>query len=68
MPKKLAVNPQKLSSIEVSKMLGISRPTLYKWIDEPGLNFPQPSMVGTKRTWTKEQIEDWQREYMKKAG
>jgi excisionase family DNA binding protein len=68
MPKKLTINPQKLSSIEVAAILGVSRPTVYKWIDEPGLNFPQPTMVGAKRTWTKEQIEDWKVKYMKEAG
>jgi transposase len=52
---KLIINPEALTTVDVAKILGVSRWTVIRWA---GNVLPEPRMVGNKRTWTMAQVEE----------
>lgn len=50
---------QFLSVKEVLEKIGVSRATLYRWIDDPTLNFPQPAKLRKRIFWDSEHLEKW---------
>lgn len=38
---------------------GISDMTLWRWIRDPALNFPQPVYIGRRRFWRESDVADW---------
>lgn len=50
---------QFLSVKEVLEKIGVSRATLYRWIDDPALNFPQPAKLRKRIFWDSQQLEEW---------
>jgi excisionase family DNA binding protein len=60
MPKRVLTDPNKLSTFDVARLLGVSRVTILNWIKQGVM--PTPAMVGTKRTWTTAQIEKFKRD------
>lgn len=49
-----------LSTLEVYSMLRIGRTTLWRWMRDPKLNFPQPIQTGpNSRVWREDELEAW---------
>lgn len=46
---------------EVCEMLGISRPTIYRWISDPAMNFPPPVRIGKRIGWREADVKEWLR-------
>jgi predicted DNA-binding transcriptional regulator AlpA len=38
---------------------GISDMTLWRWMDNPTLDFPRPTYIGRRRFWREAEIVDW---------
>lgn len=58
---------QFLSVKEVLEKIGVSRATLYRWIDDPALNFPQPAKLRKRIFWDSQQLEQWMQGQAKAA-
>ena len=50
---------QFLSVKEVLEKIGVSRATLYRWIDDKELGFPQPAKLRKRIFWDSQQLEKW---------
>ena len=50
---------QFLSVKEVLEKIGVSRATLYRWIDDKELGFPQPAKLRKRIFWDSDQLEKW---------
>ena len=50
---------QFLSVKEVLEKIGVSRATLYRWIDDKELGFPQPAKLRQRIFWDSQQLEKW---------
>jgi excisionase family DNA binding protein len=44
---------------EACEHLGVSRPTIYRWIKDPVMNFPPPVKIGLRAGWRKSDIDHW---------
>lgn len=44
---------------ETAKMLGVSRPTLYRWMKDETMNFPDPVQVGNRSGFRENDIRTW---------
>jgi excisionase family DNA binding protein len=44
---------------DVCAHLGVSRVTLYRWIKDPKMNFPESVRLNTRQGWRKKDIENW---------
>lgn len=42
---------------DLRQMLGVSKPTIGRWVKNPDLNFPQPLFIGRGRFWRLSEIE-----------
>lgn len=40
---------------------GISDMTLWRWLQDPALNFPRPLVINRRRYWRLADIETWER-------
>lgn len=38
---------------------GISDMTLWRWLNEPSLNFPRPIYIGRRRYWREADVTQW---------
>ena len=38
---------------------GVSDMTLWRWLNDPAMNFPKPSYIGKRRFWRKADVVDW---------
>jgi len=53
-------NNQLIPSTTLRKTLGdISDMTLWRWLKNPGINFPRPIMISRRRYWKKLDIDEW---------
>ena len=50
---------QFLSVKEVLEKIGVSRATLYRWIDDKELGCPQPAKLRKRIFWDSQQLEKW---------
>lgn len=48
-----------MTIVELTEMLGVSRPTIYRWVKDPAMNFPAPVNIGRRIGWRKKEIEGW---------
>ena len=44
---------------DVCAHLGVSLVTLYRWIKDPKMNFPEPIRLNTRQGWRKKDIDNW---------
>ncbi|KQT96958.1 helix-turn-helix transcriptional regulator [Rhizobium sp. Leaf453] len=63
--RKLPRHGRFLSSQDVSERFGISRFTLRRWVADPALDFPQPTMVNRRYYYREIEVFRWE---MRKAG
>jgi predicted DNA-binding transcriptional regulator AlpA len=49
-----------LSAAQICKRYGVSDMTLWRWLHDPELGFPQPALrVKTHRLWIPAQVDEW---------
>lgn len=48
-----------MTIVDVTKLLGVSRPTIYRWLRDPAMQFPKPVHIGKRVGWREEDIENW---------
>lgn len=48
-----------ISVSETAKMLGVSRPTLYRWMKDETMNFPSPVQAGNRTGFREDDIRKW---------
>ena len=54
------MEPKVLRVTEVSRLIGVSKATLYRWIKAGG--FPRPLQLGPRAVrWPKDEIDEWLR-------
>lgn len=46
---------------DVCEYLGVSRVTLYRWVKDPTMNFPDSIKIKTRHGWKKKDIDNWMR-------
>jgi excisionase family DNA binding protein len=44
---------------DTCEYLGVSKPTIYRWIKDPVMNFPKPVHIGARVGWRKGDIDHW---------
>lgn len=44
---------------DVCAYLGVSRVTLYRWISDPTMNFPESVKLKSRQGWKKKDIDYW---------
>ena len=52
--------PKYLRSSGIQQRYGISTVTLWRWVGDPDLNFPQPIIIKNHRYWDVEQLDQWE--------
>jgi excisionase family DNA binding protein len=45
--------------VETCEYIGVSRPTLYRWMKDPVMNFPKPLHIGRRSGWRSSDIDHW---------
>lgn len=52
---------RKLISANAVRILcgDVSDMTLWRWLNDPALNFPRPTYIGTRRYWKEAEILAW---------
>ena len=38
---------------------GVSDMTIWRWLNDPALNFPQPIYIGRRRYWKEAEVSAW---------
>lgn len=57
-----------IQAAEVRRIFGgISDMSLWRWLDNPDLNFPRPIFISRRRFWRKSEIAAWQKAQMDRA-
>lgn len=58
-----------IQAAEVRRIFGgVSDMSLWRWLDNPDLNFPRPIVISRRRFWRKTEIAEWQKSQMDRAG
>lgn len=51
---------RRISSFAVRELCGgVSNMTLWRWLNEPTMNFPKPIKIGKRRYWRETEIIAW---------
>ncbi len=48
-----------LISKNIHKILNISDMTLWRWLNDPKMEFPQPIYIRSRRYWKESEINNW---------
>jgi excisionase family DNA binding protein len=48
-----------MNTVETCEYIGVSRPTLYRWMKDPVMNFPKPFHIGRRSGWRSSDIDHW---------
>lgn len=61
-----ATSPRRyLTGPDVCRRYGISNMTLWRWLDDPAIAFPKPTLrVRERRYWDEQTLIDWERSYV----
>jgi hypothetical protein len=51
-----------LPSRQVRERYHVSDMSLWRWLRDPKLNFPQPTIINGRRYWRLEDLETWERD------
>jgi predicted DNA-binding transcriptional regulator AlpA len=51
--------PRLITSAAVRKIFGVSDMALWRWAQNPELDFPAPIRIGTRRYWRETDITAW---------
>ena len=55
-----AVKDRRITSASVYVLCGgISQMTLWRWMQDPQLGFPEPIYIGRRRYWRESEILEW---------
>jgi predicted DNA-binding transcriptional regulator AlpA len=46
-------------SNKVKARYGKSPMTIYRWVKDPGLNFPQPTYINGRKYWDENELDAW---------
>jgi predicted DNA-binding transcriptional regulator AlpA len=52
---------QYLPGRQVRDRYNVSDMTLWRWMRNPKLNFPQPTIINRRRYWAEEELQQWER-------
>jgi predicted DNA-binding transcriptional regulator AlpA len=52
---------QYLPGRQVRDRYNVSDMTLWRWLRNPKLNFPQPTIINRRRYWAEEELQQWER-------
>lgn len=50
-----------LSGTRVAEFLGVSTMTIFRWQRNEQLNFPKPTIINTRKYWSRDAVETWMR-------
>lgn len=48
-----------MNIMETCEYIGVSRPTVYRWMKDPVMNFPKPLHIGRRSGWRRADIDHW---------
>jgi len=54
-----------LTGPQVQQRYGISEMTMWRWEQNPELNFPKPMRVGRRKFYREDELTTWERERVK---
>ena len=57
----VTVSIQYLPSRQVRERYGVTDMSLWRWLRNPKLGFPQPTIINSRRYWRVEDLEAWER-------
>lgn len=52
---------RKLPTRQVCERYGVTDRTVARWERDPGLNFPQPTVINNRKYYDEDQLADWDR-------
>ena len=61
-------NSAYLSGPQVQARYGICDVTLYRWQNDPRMNFPKPMVINRRKFFREDEIAAWERERVKGAA
>lgn len=61
-------NAEFLSARRVLDRYGVSDMTLYRWLHDKKMQFPQPCYFGRLRFWRLGDLENWERAQIRGSG
>lgn len=44
---------------EVAQKFSVTRSTVYRWLQDPNMNFPQPIKIGHATRWDEDELNAW---------
>jgi predicted DNA-binding transcriptional regulator AlpA len=50
-----------LPAVQVQRRYGVSDMTVWRWLKDPDMGFPQPYYFGRLRFWKLSALEQWER-------
>jgi predicted DNA-binding transcriptional regulator AlpA len=50
---------RQINAPAVQQLCGVSRATLWRWLEDPNLAFPKPVKINTRRYWLEAEILTW---------
>jgi predicted DNA-binding transcriptional regulator AlpA len=62
------MNELRLTARQVYERFSVSDMTLWRWLNDPDLDFPRPIVINHRRYFRLPEIEAWERQQARKAG
>lgn len=55
------INPAKIIPANAVRVLcgGVSDMTLWRWLNDPAIDFPRPICIGKRRYWREAELCEW---------
>lgn len=50
-----------LGGAQLAALLGVTTMTIWRWERDSKLNFPQPTVIHTRKYWSRDDINAWMR-------
>jgi predicted DNA-binding transcriptional regulator AlpA len=57
-----------LTASQLTRRFGISQMSLWRWLQDPRLNFPAPVQIRERNYWRLDEIVAWEREAAAKSA
>ncbi len=57
-----------LTANQLCRRYGVCRRTISRWVQQPDLGFPKPTLINRRRYWPAEDLDVWEAERQAHTG